>query len=340
VGDGYAKERTLADGYYYTVISTGIPPAITSIGFGRIPGQNGYGYRTVMVTTKPTSPGCGMLAKESIRQVGDVVVDSYNSTDPLYNTNGKYDPKKHKDTASVGSLSSQPGTINMGNAILYGNLATAPGGTAVVGANGVAGDIKYASASTNLGTIQPGHFRNDLNVSLPDVGIPFTGGYFTPTLTRVSGSTLGYILGDGDYQLATLADPVVVTGKARLYVTGNAVLGKGEGISIMAGGSLEIYLGGPSASLGGNGVINPSGLTRNCMIYGLPTLTDLTLGGNSAFYGVIYCPEATIKVNGTPSICGAVVGNTIVMTGTSTFHFDEAAGLMGGGYRIASWVEL
>ncbi len=340
VGDGYAKQRTLGDGYYYTVISTATPPTITSIGFGRIPNQNGYSYRTVMVTTQPASPGTGILAKESVRQTGNVMVDSYNSTDPLYSTGGRYDPAKHKDQASVGCLSSQAGAVNVGNAILFGNIATGPGGTAVTGSSGVCGDFAYGAAKTNLGTIQSGHFRDDLNVSIADVGVPFTGGYTIPSLSKMTGKTFAYVLGDGDFQLSSLANSVVVTGNARLYVTGNAVLGKGQSINVYPGGSLELYLGGPSAALGGNGVFNPSGMVKNCKIYGLPGLTDFTLGGSSAFYGIIYCPQAAVKINGTPSVNGALVGNTINMVGAAEFHYDEGVAPMGGGTRIRSWVEL
>ncbi len=79
-----------------------------------------------------------------------------------------------------------------------------PYGTVSIGPNGSVGDLAWHSAG-NSG-IEPGFSANDMNVSLPDAQLPFTGGAFTPSdgyITNVSTiinptaiTTITYPVGD------------------------------------------------------------------------------------------------------------------------------------------------
>ncbi len=342
-GRYYVRMRTLGDGYYYAMISTTAPPAIVSIGFGRVPTQTNYTHRTVMVMSRPSFYGCGLLSKNPITQVGAVVADSFDSSNPLYSTGGQYDPAKRHDQVVVASLSGTPGAVNVGNANIYGSVATAPGGTVLVGANGVVGDLAYAGNKADLGTIEAGHTRNDLNATISDVGVPFTGGYMTPSSGNLGGTNYTYLLGQGDYQSSALNvgnGTMLVTGKARLYVKGTFTVGSTAEIVLAPGASLEVFVDGPDVNVGGKGVVNLTGLAKNFTLYGLPTCTSVAMGGNSTFIGTVYAPEALVSMKGNPVVIGAVVGNSIDMTGTADFHFDESLSPPGETYRIANWEEI
>ena len=65
-----------------------------------------------------------MAARRDITFNGNnIAVDSYDSGDPLYNTNGKYDANKRK---AGGNIASTGGFISVGNADVKGKLYTGP----------------------------------------------------------------------------------------------------------------------------------------------------------------------------------------------------------------------
>lgn len=69
------------------------------------------------------------------------------------------------------------------------------------------------------------------------------------------------------------------------------------------------------------------------------------MSGNSAFNGVIYAPEAFIKLSGGGNdgvdFSGAILGKQISLNGHYNFHYDEATRRLGSrGIVAASWDEL
>src|SRR2546425_11604908 len=96
-----------------------------------------------------------------------VLTDSFDSSDPAYNTLGKYDSSKNKangDVATNGKL------INVNNAGIMGKASTGPGGSIELGTWASVGDKAWVSAGT-IG-IQPGHVTDDMNVDFPPVIVP------------------------------------------------------------------------------------------------------------------------------------------------------------------------
>src|SRR5260221_398093 len=65
-------------------------------------------------------------------------VDSFDSTDNTYSTGGRYDPNKIKDGGNIGTNLgfTNSDAVNIGNADIYGKVATGPGGTVDVGSQG------------------------------------------------------------------------------------------------------------------------------------------------------------------------------------------------------------
>jgi hypothetical protein len=340
-GAVYAKQRNLGDGYFYATISAAQPPTLVSIGFARIPTQTNYTQRTVMVTTKKGFPNFAILAKESVDLNGGIHVDSFDSSNPLYSTFGLYDPMKARDQARVGCNSTAAKCIdaNSGLCSVAGYVATGAGGTAI----GSVGDFAWIANKANHNKVQPGHQRDDLNQAISDVGVPFTGGYVTPSSGTVLGTNYTYVIGDGKYWMPSCnlsGQSMIIIGKATLYVAGDFAVGSKGSINIMPGAKLDLYVGGPTLSLGGNGVINSSGIARNFSVWGLPTLTTASYGGNAACAARIYVPQADFVYHGTTDFYGAIVANSFTIKGSVGFHYDESLGRGEPLYQIAYWEEL
>ena len=164
--------------------------------------------------------------------------------------------------------------------------------------------------------------------------------------TNTTVTVYDYILKDGDYQLSSLSGKTYVAGNARLYVTGNVSMSGQDKIDIAPNNSsLSLYVGGASASLGGQGVVNEGGKAENFYYYGLPTNTSLSLSGNAGFTGVIYAPSASLTLNGGGNnytdFSGASVTKTVTMNGHFKFHYDESLARAGlaRGYIVTSWGE-
>jgi len=117
-------------------------------------------------------------------------------------------------------------------------------------------------------------------------------------------------------------------------------------VQIASGGSLTVYAGGRTDSIGGNGIVNQSGFAANAIFNFTPATTSLNFGGNGEFIGVIVAPEAHVTMNGggrsNTDFVGALMADSITMNGHYSFHYDEALGKRGANSRfiIQSWDEV
>jgi hypothetical protein len=119
-----------------------------------------------------------------------------------------------------------------------------------------------------------------------------------------------------------------VLGNSVLYVTGNVGVSGGAYIEISPGVTLGLYVGGASASFGGNGILNRAGNAMNFQYYGLPSNATLNLTGSGEFIGVIYAPSANLSVSGGGTerfdIFGSLVTRSASVLGLGSFHYDES----------------
>lgn len=434
-------------------------PFLASAGVANTVSYIGRGVRATTVRSSIFTKG--MVAKDSIDLNGNnITTDSFDSANPLYSTNGLYHSGKRRANGDVAVNSSLVNSLNIGNADIYGRISTGPNGSVSIGSQGVVGDEQWHANQTG---IQPGYERNDMNVSFPDVTVPFTGGFtpgpgditnitvniatnggttFTsatfpsttqpiwtnypvtstsypsgspgpvttsvttntsasssktqptvgtylgtvtsnlvssgpssgrgwwfnfnlitstttnytfPTFTYTSGATFttnittsvthyDYVLEAGDdYQISDLNGSIYVKGSARLYVTSSLSL---NGVTIKAGGHLDLYCGAASVALSGNNTANSSGSASAFQFWGLSTCTSISLSGNAAFVGTIYAPYAQFRLNGggnnTYDFVGASITKSVQMNGHFNFHYDEMLGRLGGNgsFIISSWNEL
>jgi hypothetical protein len=197
--------------------------------------------------------------------------------------------------------------------------------------------------------VQPGHYKNDFNLDFPDVLPPYQNAV-PPAGDTISGTNYTWVLGNNDYMYTDSkgasfksGDRILVTGKARVYVTGDFNMQGQSSLTIAAGASLELYVGGANTSIG---TINNAGTCSTFNYFGLPANTSINLSGNDSFMGSIYAPNANLTMNGggnsTFDYQGACAVSQLSMNGHFNFHFDENLITAGPsrGYVANSWREL
>jgi hypothetical protein len=332
----YWKHREFPDGSHYYVTNFGFgssSPVIHSAGYVPSPlSEDQYISRLVAVgTTNPPSLfNYAIAANGPVKLSGSAVVDGYDSSI------GNYDPVTNRmANGGIATNSKLPKAIDVGSAHLYGKAVTGPGGTVSV-SGGSIGDLSWESG------IQPGDWvNNDMNVQFQPNSPPAPIGTDFPEYETVGTTNFTY-LGSGSYTMDEFISnhqtrPMVITGKATLYVKNNFTVSGLGGVYVESGASLKLYVGG-TASIGGDGVVNRFGSPANFSFFGLPTCTSVILSGWGNLVGTINAPQADFKATGTGSIFGAVICNTFTSSGTTGVHYDQAAGYQGI-FLVTSWQE-
>jgi hypothetical protein len=339
---------TTTNGFYRAVVIPQDPgPIIFATGTVSVPFLDKNITRVVKVTTAQAPAfGNAISALQNVVMKGNnIMVDSYDSFDPLHSTNGLYNPLTRK---AGGDVSSTGGVIDVQNANVYGKLRTAPTGGYSVGANGRVGDLSWVGPG-----LEPGWYINDFNADFPDVTDPTTTG-LAPT--KIPSGTNTYILGNTSYYIngdltLNANDTLYVAGNATLWITGNFNMKSQTQsyITIASGATLKIYVGtatGPAVSATFTQV-NNLGNAASFQYYGLPSNTAMTWAGNSAYMGTVYAPEATFTLGGggnstTNDFQGACVVNSVTMNGHFNFHYDENLKRNGpkSNYTVSYWQEL
>jgi uncharacterized membrane protein YeaQ/YmgE (transglycosylase-associated protein family) len=357
-GNIYYRRRYFGSNYcdiYVTNQSN--QPSIQSVGTVRtgspfVGTGTGDAQRAVVVTTTPiVGPYFGaILTKQQITLRGGVIIDSFNSQDPAYSTNGGYDPSKSKDGGDIATIlaGATPAITGSNLSKMFGHVATGPNSTVSIG-TAQWGSKAWVTNTLNNG-VQPGWFRSDMNVAVPDAPpAGFSGVTFSKLTTpiTIAGTNYDYYLAPGNYQVSSLAiqgtNAMYVDGAVNLRVTGNFTMGNLAYIYIPPASTLSCWVGG-TANLAGGGIINGTGYATNCSFYGETTCNNFTISGDSPFIGTVYAPEAAFRLTGGSTsqlFLGAIIANSAWISGGYSFHYDESlAYCFGGGYYVASWKEL
>jgi hypothetical protein len=255
--------------------------------------------------------------------------DSFDSGTNTASTFGQYDAAKASDHCDIAAYLGITNTVNVGGISVFGKIATGPDASVSLDPTSSVGDKAWHTAA-NVG-IEPGFLTNNLPLpSNPAVALPNAFAPFVP----ISNITLGgvlyrYVLTDGDWVLDTLtinaAQKVLIVGNARLYVRGNFSVSDQAVVQIATGARLAIYVSG-SIAIAGNGFINPHDASH-CIIYGFPTCTHVSIGGNSPYIGCLYALQADFTPysvgSNTADFQGALKVNTLALNGHFNFHYDE-----------------
>jgi hypothetical protein len=311
--------------------------------------------RTVRVSTifeNPTIAKGGLLGKGKISFSGGGSLDSFDSEDPNYSTNGQYDPAKRKANGIALSNSSVADAIHIDNSFIYGSVTTGAGSGTVTIAGGSVGDMAWNANNTQTGLarIQSGHSTTDANLQFDDVAAPFVwGSGSTPVSGTVNGTNYNYVVNGvantkwniGSVNISGGKSLIVTGGDVTLYVNGNFTTSGSGFVYVAPGASLKLYTSG-TFTISGTGVMNATGRAANLSVYGLGTSTsNWAYSGSTTFIGSVYSPYDNFTLSGGAGAYGAFTANNITISGGASVHYDEQ--LSGGGdreYRIVAWNEI
>lgn len=165
--------------------------------------------------------------------------------------------------------------------------------------------------------------------------------YYTVEYIRIAGkATSELVIKDGYNVVIKVTD------------TGSAVTTAGSaGITIGAGSTLAIYtsgsvsITGSSEANGADGGVANTGAASAFQIWGTGASGSgqaISVQGNGSLRGIVYAPNAAIKIVGNGEVSGSVVGNTIQVTGNAAFHYDESLVNYGGSnaFKVSKWSEI
>ena len=268
----------------------------------------------------------------------NIVVDSYDSSNPTKSTNGLYDPAKRQEN---GDIATDGQLIEAGNAQIFGDVATNAG--------------TVSGAANISGVERTDFYQEPIPIGAPswaDSSTASINGTTTIDAVATQGSvasryTFSSISLSGNKTLTIAGNPNGSQTYIEIYVTGDiSVSGTGQ-IVIQPGVTAKIYFAG-NADISGNGVMNSNNQPGDLMLYGIqPPMNSsehVSISGNSQITASIYAPGHDVTVNGGGTnghVYGSIVGKTVTMTGVSNLHYDERLGSTGiiNNYKIVSWFE-
>jgi hypothetical protein len=328
----YQKQRTFTDGSYFyaTIYNAGTNnPIIISQGYVRSPLSSSQ-YITRMVRVCATNPP--NIFTKAVAAAGQLTFNGGGLVDGFDSRIGGYSTLTNRNaTGDVATDSTATPAMTLGNCDVYGKVTTGPGGNVSIGGGNV-GSVAWNA--TNNG-IQPGWTNDNMNVSFPSNPPPSGSFSFFPTASN--GVTY---VPDGTFSTTSFSstgNPMIVTGNATLWVSGDFTL-KGTGyVQIMPGASLTLYIGG-NADIGGGGVINSSAASHFSLI-GLSGCTSVKYAGGAQFVGTINAPQASFTFGGTSDFFGAAIVQSATFNGGVNFHYDDALAAQNG-LVATSWTEL
>jgi hypothetical protein len=256
-------------------------------------------WREAVAMVAPTCGGVWGL--EEVKVPGNVLVDSYYSTEGAYSAGSAYE---NGDVCSNGPL-----TV-AGSIEIHGDTLGAP----VVVSGGKALITGYIDELTSPVTIPAVDFgdvdtnNDNATIGLTDLGNdPFPFGNWelqikaNDNLTLTGGKYYFTSIGFDAAKHSQVPGSITVTGPTEMYVLGN--------IGLTAQGTF-------------NTLADPHNLSIYC------AGTSVSITGGAEFYGTITAPNADVVMAGNADMYGALIGKTVKLAGSFNFHVDESLPLV------------
>lgn len=228
-------------------------------------------------------------------------------TDSYDSSKGPYNPAQAGKNGDIGTNTTQAHNIALsGNVQVQGDAIVGPGGdpNRVIVASGNSTIAGTQTAATQSQPLQSATIPDSLQMQ--DI--------------KVKGNEILTLPG-GTYW----AENFVVSGNGRVNFTGPATVYISDEIKIS-----------------GNGIGTAGNLPSNLKIL-VADDCEVSLSGNSSFYGWLYAPDSRIDITGNGELFGAVVGKSIAMSGNGKVHLDEALNSTGtgssGSSHVLAWTE-
>ncbi len=262
-----------------------------------------------------------MAARRGIDLNGNnLFTESFDSSNPAYSTNQRWDINKRRDHGDVFCNDSITNELAFGNLLIWGSLAVGSNNPIALGPQGSVGSTAWQAVGNH--GIQPGHIRST-NMTFSDVILPEGSESWVP----IAGA--GAIT-SGDYRISGIVSSTVTVAPnaiVRLRVDGGWNFVGNAALVIGSNANVALYLNCTDANLTGNGIVNLMGTANQCRIFGTAALQTLGLGGNGEATCTVYAPRTAVTLHGGGSsdqdFSGAIVADSIKFTGHYTIHFDE-----------------
>ena len=328
----------LDGGTYYVSYHGGTAPYLISTGAISAPVTGQLISRAVRVDIqKPGLFSKGLVALNNIDMNGhSIASSSWNSHDPSESYYGLYNGY----LGTNGDVASVNGFVDLGNQTILGSLFLGP-------------NASYDNSGTISGTIY-----TDANLQYNDIRLPQTdtnGNAINWQAAPTSNYDLNgkntevHNLTTSGYYIISDSTPVVVQPGINVTLDVRPSNWDPSSLDILGGTSdsanVAMYVESSSITLNGNSAGGASGnRPENLVIFGLPSLTNITFGGTSYFVGAIYAPGAPASFNGgghSYNFMGALVCKSFTMNGHFGFHYDTSlAARYASSYVVGSWQEL
>ena len=304
----------------------------------------------------------GLVAKDTLTfSGGNASVDSYDSRLGAYDAPLGGGTHNRYARGSAGSGSVAVNSFSLSNSDIWGyvSIGTSDYSGLDVGPNGTVGDF-----ATAAGTIDYSRVTTDFTTNFEDAVAPANAGYSIGSINGATTLPRGPDLPAADGKFYYDVTSISLSGPASRVLTispsANVVIritgAAATGISVTGNASIRVsplanlaVYSSTSVAIGGNGIANSNDPIAfqfwSTKAAGSAGSQSVSISGNGQLSAVVYAPNADVSMNGggsSGSVSGAVVADTITITGGSAFHYDEALSDMtdGNPFGIAGWNEL
>jgi hypothetical protein len=290
----------------------------------------------------------GVYLKNALSMSGGGVMGHYDS-DKVSTTTFLSAPDIYRSTDYTGTLIGMMNAngSDLKNTYVYGGMSYSTTG----------------SVPKNTANVQ-GPITSPFNANPPTPSDPT----WTPNVTYASGSPPFISIGPGISNNSP-SNPY------KIKVTGNFTVPAGKSISIISpnGGTsttyLEIWVTGSFTTSGSGYITQENGVHVKYYVDGSVTTSggsfnnqsgqaqnqqfvvvgsgSVTVSGGGNFIGTIEAPNSSITVSGSGVLIGALIANTMTISGGASFYYDDALSRFTGdlgttstaNYAFASWFE-
>jgi len=302
----------------------------------------------------------GISLKSYVNMSGGGSVDSFDSSNSFKSTNGLYDVTKRQNHGEIATVNSTGSDLR--STYVYGDVQYS--GPAIKNTTNVQGKISTPFAATIPATVDPttstwwdnshdgvqqqsyfngGNYTSYSGGGSPPVSsITVNGSSSSPDLIKINGD---FTVPGG--QTFALTRPGGSSGTQKyvtIWVTGKFTT-SGSGVINQDANVHVVWIVDGDITTSGGSYNNQSGLAGSVAFVGVGTSHKITVSGSANFIGTMNAPGFDATISGTGSYSGAIIANSLTISGGAGFHYDEALLLAYGGsssssnFAYASWFE-
>ncbi|MGZ0707687.1 DUF7305 domain-containing protein [Coraliomargarita sp. W4R53] len=333
-----------------------------------------YMYASISASSAQGLFAYGMLTKDFIKASGGVAFDSWTS-DPDNDPSTAHIPYSSRvatDKVAIATAGTGAGAISIGSGDVYGTAAVGSSdysGLSVTwgGQVGPKDEDEWDSSDTDelwkkngwLVSTKTGALSTSFTAEFEEITAPT----LTPTDYRLdyklpysyddpatSWNDNAYIdeetLGQAGVATILNLDEFEVKAGATVRIEGDVTINLANEnkttLKVIQGGALEmasdatltIYLAG-NMDVTGAGIFSEVA-PQQLQIWGTATGTQkINFLNNGQFSGIIYAPNAEVKITGNSDLYGSIVSKNIELTGSGSFRYDQSLANYTGGTTSA-----